>query len=84
VLGLDVSGQMHAYRDDRLKALWARHIWDAWARLRRWWIEQEHAQSDERVAEEYGDGEEHHDEKNVNFLAEVAVCEGNCEVCGAC
>jgi hypothetical protein len=32
------------------------------------------------VAEEYGDGEEDHDEEDVDFLAEAAVSEGDCEV----
>ena len=32
------------------------------------------------MAEEDGDGEEDHDEEDVDFLAEVAVCQGDCEV----
>lgn len=44
-------------------------------------VEDQHAEADEGVAEEYGDGEEDHDEEDVDFLAEAAVSEGDCEVC---
>lgn len=33
------------------------------------------------MAEEYGDDEEDYDEEDVDFLAEIAVGEGDCEVC---
>jgi hypothetical protein len=41
-------------------------------------IEHEHAEADEGVAEEDCDGEEDHDEEDVDFLAEGPVCEGDC------
>jgi hypothetical protein len=43
-------------------------------------MEDQHAKADEGVAEEDGDGEKDHDEENVDFLADVAVGQGNCEV----
>jgi hypothetical protein len=69
---------MHAYRYDGLEALWAGHVWYAWgALLLRLWVEHEHAEADERVAEEDCDGEENQDEEDVDFLAEAAVGEGD-------
>ena len=49
--------------------------------VRRGWVQHEHAEADEGVAEEDRDGEQNHDEEDVNFLAEGAVCKGDCEVC---
>ena len=45
-------------------------------------VEEEHAEADERVAEEDGDAEEEQDKEDVDFLADVFVCEGDGEVCG--
>jgi hypothetical protein len=42
------------------------------------WVEHEHAEADEGVAEEDCYGEEDHDEEDVDFLAEGTVCEGDC------
>jgi hypothetical protein len=43
-------------------------------------VEDQHAEADERVAEENCDGEEHHDEHDVDFLAEGFVGQGDGEV----
>lgn len=69
---------MHSYRDDRLKALRPCHIRYPGRALLCLGVEHEHAEADERVAEEDCDGEQDQDEEDVNFLAEVAVCEGDC------
>ena len=73
---------MHANWNDRLEALapTSHHIGhdSAVAVVRRRWIQHEHAEADEGVAEEDCDGEQNHDEEDVNFLAEGAVCKGDC------
>ena len=80
ISGLFISCEMHADRHDRLKALWPRHLWYARAVRFARRIEDEHAQADERVAEEDCDCEEDEDEEDVDFLAEGAVCQGDGEV----
>ena len=70
---------MHAYRYDGLEALGASHVWDPGRRCDVCvWVEEQHAEADEGVAEEDCDGEQNHDEEDVNFLAEGAVCKGDC------
>jgi hypothetical protein len=76
-----VALQMHSDRDDGLEALGARHVWDARPMLLFGWVDDEHTQAHECMAEENGNGEEDQDEEDVDFLANVAVCEGDCEVC---
>jgi hypothetical protein len=78
---LFVAGKVYADRDNRLEALGAGHFGNVltWLVARR--MEDQHAEADEGVAEEDGDGEKDHDEENVDFLADVAVGQGNCEVC---
>ena len=66
-----------------LESVRAGHGWDVWSLFFARRVEHEHAESDEGVAEEYGDGEEHQNEENVNFLAEVAIGKSNCKVCYA-
>jgi hypothetical protein len=43
-------------------------------------MEDQHAQADEGVAEENCDGEQHHDEEDMDLLANVAVGQCDCEV----
>ena len=71
---------MHADGTDGLEALGAGHVWKRWAGFCGLGVEDQHAEADEGVAEEDGDGEEDHDEEDVDFLAEVAVGEGDCKV----
>lgn len=63
---------MDADRDDGLEALGAEHVGDELSFFARR-IQYEHAEADEGVTEEDGDGEQHHDEEDVDFLAEVFV-----------
>jgi hypothetical protein len=68
---------MDADRHNGLEAFYGVHI-----RERRmggvgavvaWRVEYQHAEADERVAEEDCDAEEDQDEEDVDFLAEIAV-----------
>lgn len=78
--GFFVSCKMDADGHDGLETVGSCHRWDLWPLAFAGWIEHEHAESDEGVAEEDGDGEEDHYEEDVDFLAEVAICQGDCEV----
>jgi hypothetical protein len=75
---LFVAREMHANRHNGLEAVWAGHVWDVWSVFFAGRIEDQHAEADQGVAEENGDGKEDHDEEDVDFLAEVAVGEGDC------
>ena len=78
--GLFVSRQMDADRHDGLEAVGPSHVGQMRPVVFAWRVEDQHAEADERVAEENGDGEEDHDKEDVDLLADVAVCEGNGEV----
>jgi hypothetical protein len=77
-----VTGEAYGDRDNRLEALLRGHVGHevAFDFARR--VEDEHTQPDERVAEEDRNAEEDEDEKDVNFLADILVGEGDSEVCG--
>lgn len=82
MVGFFVAGEMDADGDDGLEAVRAGHGGDVRVGgIGARGVEDQHAEADEGVAEEYGDGEEDHDEEDVDFLAEVAVREGDGEVC---
>lgn len=53
-----------------------------WTVFLAWWVEDEHTEADEGMAEEDCDGEKNHDEEDVDFLSEIAVGESDCEVDG--
>jgi len=81
VTGFFVAREVYSDGKCRLEAIGAYHGGDVWpSALSTWCVEEQHAQSDERMAEENGNGEEDHDEYNVNFLAEVAISKGDSEV----
>lgn len=63
---------MDADWDNRLEALGAEHVRNELSLFVRR-VQHEHAEADEGVAEEDGDGEKHHDEEDVDFLAKVFV-----------
>jgi hypothetical protein len=71
---------MHADGADGLEAFGAGHVWEGWTAFCWLGVEDQHAEADEGVAEEDGDGEEDHDEEDVDFLADIAVGERDCEV----
>lgn len=48
--------------------------------LSAWCVEEQHAESDEGMAEENSDGEEDHDENNVDLLAKASISKGNGQV----
>jgi hypothetical protein len=78
VAGFFVAPQVHADGDDGLETFAATcHVGHVGMGVVPRWIQHEHAEADEGVAEENRDGEEHHDEEDVDFLAEGAVGEGD-------
>jgi hypothetical protein len=80
IAGFFVSCKVHTDRADGLETLGPCHVWDAWSVLHGLRVEDQHAEADERVAEEDRDGEQDHDEEDMDLLAEVAVGQSNCEV----
>jgi hypothetical protein len=80
VPALFVTCQVYADRDNRLETFRAGHFGNVgpYSFARR--MEDQHAEADEGVTEEDGNGEKDHDEEDVDFLADVAVGQSNSEV----
>jgi hypothetical protein len=80
VPALFVTCQVYADRDNRLETFRAGHFGNvgSYSFARR--MEDQHAEADEGVTEEDGNGEKDHDEEDVDFLANVAVGQSNSEV----
>lgn len=82
VRGIDVivACQAHWDRDDRLEALGCVEVRDGLALDFGWWIEHEHAEADEGMAEEDRDSEKDQDEEDVDLLTYVFVCQSDAKV----
>jgi hypothetical protein len=77
---LFVTCQVYPDRDNGLETFRAGHVGNVGPHLFAGRMEDQHAEANEGVAEEDGDGQQDHDEKDVDFLADVAVGKSNCEV----
>jgi hypothetical protein len=78
--GFFVAREMYADRYNGLKAFYGVHVGEGRMSgvvvvvvVVAWWVEDQHAEADERVAEEDCDAEEDHDEEDVDLLAKISV-----------
>lgn len=83
VVGIDliVAGQAYGDGHDGLETLWCGEVGDSAAFDFAGWVEDEHAESNEGVAEEDCDAEEEQNEDDVDFLADVLFGKGDGEIC---
>jgi hypothetical protein len=75
-----VACEAHGDGDNGLEALRCCEVGDRSTLDLAGWVENQHAEADQRVAEEDGDAEEEKDEKDVDLLANVFVGKSNGKV----